>query len=87
MKKIRINNVNKVLIVRKNINSIRNKFDMLSTMLKDNIDILMVSKIKLDSCFPQTQFIIEEYAPPFRYDRNSHGDILFFIREDIPAKL
>ena len=35
-----------------NINSIRNKFEMLFTMVKDNIDILMVSETKLDSSFP-----------------------------------
>ena len=35
-----------------NINSIRNKFEMLFSMVKDNIDILMVSETKLDSSFP-----------------------------------
>ena len=88
MKKIRINNVNKVVIRHININFIRNKFDMLSSMVKDNIDILMVSETKLDSSFPQAQFRIEGYAPPFRYDRDSHGGgILLFIREDIPTKI
>ena len=60
--KIRINNVNRV-------NSIRNKFDMLSSMVKDNIDILMVSGTKLDSSFPQAQFRTEGYVPPFRCDK------------------
>ena len=70
------------------MNSIRNKFDMLFSMVKDNIDILMVSETKLDSSFPQAQFRIEGYVPQFRYDRNSHGgDILLFIREDIATKI
>ena len=61
---------------------------MLSSMVKDNIDILMVSETKLDSPFPQAQFTIEGYAPPFRYDKNSYGGgILLFIREDIPKKI
>ena len=47
LKKIRINNLNKVAVGHININSIRNKFDMLSSMAKDNIDILMVSETKL----------------------------------------
>ena len=48
----------------------------------------MVSEAKLDSSFPQAQFIIEGYAAPFRYDRNSHGGgILLFIKEDIPTKI
>ena len=87
LKKIRINNVSRVVVGHININSIRNKFDMLSSMVKDNIDILMISETKLDS-FPQAQFRIEGYAPPFRYDRNSHdGGILLFIREDILTKI
>ena len=76
-----------VVIGHININSITNKFDMLSSTVKDNIDILIVSEIKLDSSFPQAQFRIEGYAPPFRYNRNSHdGGILLFIRQDIPTK-
>ena len=88
MKKIRINNVNRAAIGHITINSIRNKFDMLSSMVKNTIDILMVSETKLDSSFPQAQFRIEGYAPPFRYDRNCHGSgILLFIRDDIPKKI
>ena len=88
LKKIRINNVKRVAIGHININSIRNKFDMLTSMVKDNIDILMVSETKLDSSFPQAQFGIDGYALPLRYDRNSHGGgILLFIRGDIPTKI
>ena len=79
----------RVLIVHIDINSICNNFDMITSMvIKDNIGILMISETKLDSSFPQTQFRIGGYAPPFRYDRNSHDDGIFlFIREDIPAKI
>ena len=78
LKKIRINNVNRVVIGHININSVRNEFDML----------YMVSETKLDSSFPQAQFRIEKYTPPFRYVRNSHGGgILLFIKEDIPTQI
>ena len=88
LKKIQIKNVNRVAIGHININSIRNKFDMLSSMAKDNIDNLMVSEIKLDSSFPQAQFRIEGYAPPFRCDRKFHDrGVLLFVREDIPTKI
>ena len=88
LKNIRRNNVNRVVIGHKNINSIRNKFDMLSSMLKNNTDILMISETKLVSSFPQAQFRMERYVPPFRYYRNSHGGgILLFIREHIPKKI
>ena len=59
LKKIRINNVNRVVIGHIDIKSIRNKFDKLSSIAKDNFDILMVSKTKLDSSFPQAQFRTE----------------------------
>ena len=88
LKKIRINNVNKVLTEHINFNSIKSKFDMLSNMVKYNVDILMVSETKLDYFFPQTQFRIEGCVHLFRYDRNSHGGgILLFIRQNVPVKL
>ena len=84
LKKIRINNVKRVVIGHINIKFIRNKFDM----VKGNNDILMISETKLDSSFPQAQFRMERYAPLFRYDRNYHGGgILLFLREDIPTKI
>ena len=46
----------------------------------------MVSETILDSSFPQAQFRIEGYDPPFRYDRNSHGSDLF-MNNDIPTKI
>ena len=58
---------------------------MLSSMVKYNIDILMVSETKLDSSFLQIQLRREGYAHPFRYSHG--GGILLFIREDIPTKI
>ena len=85
LKKIQINNIRRFLIGHANINSIPKKFEILSSMVKYSIDILVVSKTKLDYFFPQIR--IERYAPPFRYDKNSHGSgILLFLREHVPAK-
>ena len=48
----------------------------------------MVSERKLDSSFPNPQFVIEGYAPWFRCDGIFHGDkILNFIRENIHATM
>ena len=71
--------MNRVVTGHVNIDSIRNKFDMLSSMVKDNIDILMVSETKLDSSFPQVQFRIEGYVPPFRYDKNYMVVVFSFL--------
>ena len=79
MKNIQLINVNMVVIGHININSIRSKFNILSSMVKDNIDILMVSETKLDSSVPQAQFRIEGYAPPFRYDKNYMVVVFSFL--------
>ena len=48
----------------------------------------MISETKLDNSFPVSQFLVDDYTPPFRLDRdNNRGGIMLFVREDIPCKL
>ena len=48
----------------------------------------MLSETKIDDSFPKGQFLIKGLADPFRIDKNVNGGgILFYVREDIPAKL
>ena len=55
-------------------------------MIKDNIDILLVSETKLHGTFPVGQLCIDGYSTPYRFDRSSHGGgLLLYIREDIPS--
>ena len=56
LKEIRINNINHLIIGQVNINSFGNKFEQLSTMINDNIDIFMISETKLCETFPAAQF-------------------------------
>ena len=88
LKKLRIKNLNRVIISQININSIRNKIELLSEAVLGNIDILMVSETKIDMSFPTSQFVIQGFAAPFRLDRIiTGGGILVFVRDDIPSKL
>ena len=88
MKNIRLRNVNNIIIAQININSIRNKFDLLSHYVCGNIDILIITETKLDKSFPSGQFLLHGYSEPFRLDRNQFGgDLLVFIREDIPCSI
>ena len=88
LKKLRIKNLNRVIIGQININSIRKKIELLSEAVFGNIDILMVSETKIDMAFPTSQFIIQDFAAPFRLDRtNTGGGILVYVRDDIPSKL
>ena len=69
-----------------NINSIRNKIEDLKTLIAKNVDILAVSETKLDESFPTSQFLIDGFKKPFRYDRNTNGGgILVYFREKVPA--
>ena len=43
--------------------------------------------MKLDSSFPSNQFQIDGFTTSYRLDRNQNGgDIMLYIREDIPLK-
>ena len=78
----------KLVCTHLNINSLRNKTNLLANITKDKIDILMISETKLDSSFPKGQFHLHGFSEPYRLDRNGNGDgILVFICEDIPSNL
>ena len=63
----------KSIIGHININSIRNKFEILKSMLSEVLDVLMITETKLDNSFPEQQFHIEGFNILFRLDRNRHG--------------
>ena len=77
LKDIRKSNVNKLIFGQLNINSLRNKFDMVSELIKGFVDVFMISETKLDHSFPEGQFFIDGYHAPFRYDRNGNGGDIF----------
>ena len=60
----------------------------LTQQITGNVYILKISETKLDSSFPERQFLIPGYSAPYRIDRNCHGEgIMLFVSEDIPSKL
>ena len=85
---LRKKNPERVILSHLNINSLRNKFDFLVPLVKDHIDVLMLSETKLDDSFPQAQFQMSGYSMPYRLNRNQNGGgIMLYVREDIPSKL
>ena len=85
LKNIRLKNPNRLVIAQININSLRNKFDLLVQIISNNVDILLVSETKIDSSFPNAQFYIAGYNV-YRRDRNLNGGgILLYVKEDIPS--
>ena len=84
---IRIKNANRSIIGHLNINSLLNKFEMLE-LIKDKIDIFLISETKLDSSFSSGQFVIQGYSALFRLDRNQNGaGLLLYVRKNIPCKI
>ena len=84
LKNLRISYPNNIIIGHLKMNSIRNKFEMLNSSVAQYVDILMLSETKLDSTFPSTQFLINDFSVPHRLDRNSKdGGILLYVRDKI----
>ena len=78
LKNIRNSNVNKLTFGHLNINSLGNKFDHLSEMVKGFVDIFLISQSKLDDTF-----IIDGYHAPFRFDRHGNGGgLLLYVHEE-----
>ena len=88
IKMLRIRNPNKIIIGNLNINSLPNKLEQLKGIIIQQIDILVLTKTKLDDTFPTAQFLVNGFSEPYRLDRNRNkGGVMVYIREDIPSKL
>ena len=88
LKEIKIHSPDKLILVHLNTSSVRNKFEALTYIIDNNIDLLLISETKLDDSFPTAQFQTKGFSVPYRYDRNGKGgELLLYIREDIQSKL
>ena len=84
LKALKTKNSKKIIFGNLNINAINNKFEQLKYIIKNNINVLIVTETKLDSSFPSVQFSIDGFSKPFRRDRNKNGgDVMIFFRDDI----
>ena len=69
-----------------NINSIPHKFDSIMEIVKNHLDIFLISETKIDKTFIDTQFYCEGFSKPYRKDRIlGGGGLLLYINEDIPS--
>ena len=70
LKEIKLKNINRVSIAQLNINSLKNKFEFLNSMVHGFLDILLVIECKIEYSFPAAQFHMQGYSTSFRLDRN-----------------
>ena len=76
-----LRNENPFRIVLAHVNI--NKFGLSSA----NLNILMISDTKIDNMPTEFQFIIKEFLEPYGLDHPvNSGEILLYIRGDIPTK-
>ena len=70
-----------------NINFVRNKFYSIPPLIEHNIDIFALAETKLDSSFPESQFLLEGMKKPYRFDVSSRkGGLLVYVNKNIPSK-
>ena len=89
LKTLRLKYPQNPIIAQVNINSIRNRFRTLVSLVTStsDIDIRLISETKIDESFPLSQFMIDGFSMPYRRDRNAHGGgILVYFRNNITWK-
>ena len=87
LENLRGKNKNRPIITQLNINSLRNKFGILSSQITKYVDILLISETKLDDSFPTAQFSLNGFSKPYRLDSSSSGaGVLLYVRDDIPSR-
>ena len=88
LRKLRLRNVNKVIIGNLNINSLVARFDQVKEVISKNVDILVITDTKFDDTFPLGQFYVEGFTMPYRLDRNRNGGgVIIYVREGITRKI
>ena len=86
LKNICISNINKLIVRHLNLNSLKDKFDILREQVNGSIDIFMV--FEQDDNFSEGQSLVKGFHSPFRFDRDRNGGgIMLYVREDILTKL
>ena len=56
--------------------------------MKNKVDILVITEIKLDSSLPDSQFIVDGFRQLYCLDRNElAGSVMIFNSEDTTSKL
>ena len=87
LENLKLKNNDRLAFGNLNINSISNKFGNLKLIIQGKINILVITKTKTDSTFPWTQFSIQGYSKPYKFDRNRNGGGVFtYVRKDIPGR-
>ena len=85
---LKLRNLNCLIFGQININSIRNKFELLYCLVSNNIDVLLIPETKIDNTFSVSQFCLPGYLVPFRLDCTGNGGgVMLYVKEHIPCRM
>ena len=76
-----------VIIGHLNINSIRNKFELLWFLNDRKVNIFLISETKIDGTFPASLFLMSGYSNVYQLDWNDKGGrIMLFVKGNLSCK-
>lgn len=75
-------NDNSISIVHNNICSLENKLSLVEAEL-GSYDIITISETWLHNATPNKNILISGYQPPIRRDREGHGGVAIYVKEDL----
>ena len=77
--------MNNIIVGHLNVDSLSDKVDQLKLLIMNIVD---VTKTKLDETFPSPRFLIDEFLRSFRVNTTQkRSDILIVVKNDITCKL
>ena len=68
-----------------NINSLQNKFESISELIKRKFDIFLINETKLDASFPSNQFSMSGYKFVRKDKSKFGGGIAFYFNDQLPS--
>ena len=71
LQNLRAKNIDRIILGHLNINFVEKKFETLVPLVKDKLDIFLISETNIDQSFPPAT--ITGYHNPFRKDRDKMG--------------
>ena len=69
-----------------NVNSVKNKFEVLELLIKDMFDVFLASEGKTNSSFLEAQFDIPGYAIFHPYQDKYGGGVIFCVNQNIRCR-
>ena len=84
LRTFRVKYPSNVIIGHLNINSIRNKFGLLSFLIDGKVDIFLIRETKIDGTFPSFQFLMSGNSQVYQSDRNyKGGGVMLFVKDNL----